>query len=153
MTGQRRDRGGAMRPLVGREAALVDSGLLVALYSTGDRLHAAARNWVARTAGTLHTTGSVLTETSWHLPARDRRQIADLVRRGAVRVHSPDIEGYARIAWLLEKYADLDPDWADIELVWLAEHTGVCRIATIDAMDFGIYRIHGRRAFEIVWPD
>jgi predicted nucleic acid-binding protein len=147
------DRRAALPPQVPRDAVLVDTGLLVALYAVDDRLHAAARRWVANADGTLHTTGSVLTETPWHLPPRERSKIADLVHRGAVRVHAPDAQGYARIGWLLDKYADLDPDWVDIELVWLAEHAGIGRIATLDAMDFGVYRIHGRRRFEIVWPD
>jgi hypothetical protein len=56
------------------------------------------------------------------------------------------------MAELLSKYADLDPDWADVELLWLAETIGVRRIATLDAADFGVYRIHGRKSFHIVWP-
>ncbi len=134
------------------EAVLVDTGLLVALYSVGDPLHAAARRWMAAYRGALLTVGSVLAETAWQLPARDRRLVADLARTGAVRLHTPDATGFARMAWLLDKYADIDPDWADIELVWLAETTGIHRIATVDATDFGIYRLHGRRRFDIVWP-
>jgi hypothetical protein len=38
-------------------------------------------------------------------------------------------------------------------LIWLAEAAGIHRIATLDAKDFGIYRINGRKAFDIVWPD
>ncbi|MBS0592623.1 MAG: pilus assembly protein, partial [Proteobacteria bacterium] len=53
---------------------------------------------------------------------------------------------------LLEKYSALSPDWADCELIWLAEVSGVHRIATLDAKDFGVYRILGRKAFDIVWP-
>jgi predicted nucleic acid-binding protein len=134
------------------EPALVDTGLLVALYSTTDPRHESALRWIARFDGRLHTVGSVLAETAWRLPARDRARVANLARRGMVKVHAPDTAGYARIAELLSKYADLDPDWADIELLWLAESTGIRRIATVDIADFGVYRIHGRRAFDIVWP-
>jgi len=145
-----------MRPVSQRvpvaEPVLVDTGLLFALHAADDPYHTLARQWVARHDGALHTVGSVLAETAWQLPARERAQVAEFVRRGAVRVHAPDVSGYARMAELLGKYADLDPDWADIELVWLAEATGIRRIATLDVADFGVYRIHGRRAFEIVWP-
>ena len=134
------------------EAVLVDTGLLVALYSVGDPLHAEARHWMAASRGALHTVGSVLAETAWQLPARDRRLVADLARTGAVRLHTPDATGFARMAWLLDKYAAIDPDWADIELVWLAEATGIHRIAAVDVTEFGIYRLHGRRRFDIVWP-
>jgi predicted nucleic acid-binding protein len=61
----------------------------------------------------------------------------------------PDPVGYARIAELFEKYADQGPDWADMELVWLAEATGITRIATVDVADFSVYRIHGRKRFEL----
>ena len=39
--------------------------------------------------------------------------------------------------------------WADISLVWLAETTGITRIATLDVTDFSVYRIHGRKRFEL----
>ena len=64
-------------------------------------------------------------------------------------MHRPDAGGYARIAQLFERYADQDPDWADMELVWLAETTGVARIATLDVADFSVYRINGRKRFEL----
>jgi len=131
---------------------LADTGLLFALHAANDPYNALARSWVASFAGQLHTVGSVLAETAWQLPARHRALVADLVRRGAVQVHAPDAAGYARIAQLLGKYADVDPDWADIELVWLAETTGIHRVATLDVADFGAYRIHGRQRFDIVWP-
>ena len=143
------------RPTAAAAAAapvLADTGLLFALHAANDPFHARARSWVAGFAGPLHTVGSVLAETAWQLPARHRPLVADLVRRGAVQVHAPDAAGYARMAQLLAKYADLDPDWADIELLWLAEAAGIHRIATLDVADFGVYRIHGRRAFDIVWP-
>jgi predicted nucleic acid-binding protein len=134
------------------EPVLVDTGLLFALHASTDPYHAQARQWIRAFDGRLHTVGSVLAETAWQLPARDRGRVADLVRRGALQVHAPDTAGYARMAELLSKYADLDPDWADVELLWLAETIGVRRIATLDAADFGVYRIHGRKSFHIVWP-
>jgi predicted nucleic acid-binding protein len=66
-----------------------------------------------------------------------------------LQLHHPDADGYARIAQLFEKYADQDPDWADLELVWLAESTGITRIATLDVADFSVYRVRGRRRFEL----
>jgi predicted nucleic acid-binding protein len=91
----------------------------------------------------------VLTEAAYFLPARMRPVLAELAHSGALHLHHPDRAGYARIGTLLKKYADRDPDWADIALVWLAEHTGLTRIATLDVADFSVYRIHGRRRFEL----
>jgi predicted nucleic acid-binding protein len=140
--------GSAPAPAV-RDGVLLDTGVLVALYARDDRWHRAATHWMGGFRGELHTVESVLTEAAYFLPVRQRSAIAELAESGAVRVHSPDAGGYARIAELLRKYADLDPDWADISLVWLAERNGINRIATLDVADFSVYRIHGRKRFEL----
>jgi predicted nucleic acid-binding protein len=128
---------------------LVDTGLLVALFDRLDAHHNAAAAWMANNHAPLLTVAPVLSEAAFFLPARLRGALADLVARGLFRVQQPDTAGYARIAQLFEKYADQDPDWADLELVWLAETTGVNRIATLDVADFSVYRIHGRKRFEL----
>jgi predicted nucleic acid-binding protein len=63
--------------------------------------------------------------------------------------NAPDKSGCGRIAELLDKYRDLDPDWADVSLVWLAESLRTRRIATVDVRDFSVYRIHGKQRFEL----
>jgi hypothetical protein len=128
---------------------LLDTGVLVAVYARDDPHHVAATRWLAGFRGTLHTVEPVLAETAFFLPARLRPAVAELAERRVIRVHYPDAAGYARIAELLRKYADVDPDWADVSLVWLAEAIGAQRIATVDVTDFSVYRIHGRRRFEL----
>ena len=128
---------------------LLDTGPLVALYARDDGRHATVTQWMASFRGELHTVEPVLTEAAYFLPARSRAVLADLAMSGALHLHSPDAAGYSRIAALLRKYADRDPDWADIALVWLAETTGITRIATLDVADFSVYRIHGRKRFEL----
>ena len=132
-----------------RGGVLLDTGVLVALYARDDPRHLAVAQWMASFRGELHTVEPVLTEAAYFLPVRLRSALAKLAEGGAVRLHYPDPAGYARIADLLRKYADLDPDWADISLVWLAETTGIHRIATLDVAGFSVYRIHGRRRFEL----
>jgi uncharacterized protein len=128
---------------------LLDTGVLVAVYARDDPRHVAATRWLAGFSGTLHTVEPVLTEAAYFLPARLRAAIAELVERGVIHLHHPDRAAYARIAELLRKYADIDPDWADVSLVWLAETIGITRIATLDVADFSTYRIHGRKRFEL----
>jgi predicted nucleic acid-binding protein len=99
--------------------------------------------------GALHTVEPVLTEAAFFLPARSRAAIVQLIERRVLHLHHPDVTGHARIAELLRKYADIDPDWADVSLIWLAEASGITRIATLDVHDFSIYRIHGRKRFEL----
>lgn len=131
---------------------ILDTGFVVALYAANDRYHAAAARWLASVGGRLHSVDAVLTETAHFLPAQTRGALAGLAAEGAIVVHALDRSAYRRIAELARRYADQQPDWADLALVWLAESTGLHRIATLDAADFGIYRINGRRAFDIVWP-
>lgn len=130
-------------------AVLVDTGVLVALFDRTDRHHAAASAWMAATHAPLLTVAPVLAETAFFLPPHLRAALAGLAARGTLQLHHPDAAGYARIAQLFDKYRDQDPDWADLELVWLAEASGCNRIATLAIADFSVYRIHGRRRFEM----
>jgi predicted nucleic acid-binding protein len=132
-----------------RQSVLVDTGLLVALFDRLDPHHAAAQAWMARHTAPLLTVAPVLSEAAFFLPVRLRAALARMAARGVFELHQPDAAGYARIAQLFEKYSDQDPDWADLELVWLAESTGIHRIATLDVADFSVYRIHGRKRFEL----
>ncbi|MDP1912220.1 type II toxin-antitoxin system VapC family toxin [Brevundimonas sp.] len=131
---------------------LLDTGFLVSLFDRRERLHAAATAWLSGQLRPLWSVPSVLVEAAHFLPGWLRPALARTVASGVVSVAAPDAAAYGRIAVLLDKYADLDADWADIELVWLAETTGIQRIATLDVADFGVYRIHGRKRFDIVWP-
>ena len=132
-----------------RNGVLLDSGVLVALYARDDPQHAAAKRWLSGFAGQLHTVEPVLAEAAYFLPVRDRVALAGLAAGGTLHLHRPDSVGYPRVGELLRKYADRDPDWADVTLVWLAEATGIVRIATLDVADFSVYRVHGRKRFEL----
>jgi predicted nucleic acid-binding protein len=127
----------------------VDTGVLVALFDRLDTHHDAVAAWMANHDAALLTVAPVLSETAFFLPVRLRTALAGLAARGVLRVHHPDAGGYARIAQLFQKYGDQNPDWADLELVWLAETAGIHRIATLDVADFSVYRIHGRKRFEL----
>ena len=149
MTLPRRAASGAPETRIGAAGVLLDTGPLVALYARDDARHAAVARWMSGFQGELHAVEPVLTEAAYFLPARGRAVIADLVASGMLHLHRPDANAYSRMSALLHKYADLDPDWADIALVWLAEATGITRIATLDVADFSVYRIHGRKRFEL----
>ena len=128
---------------------LIDTGVLVALFDQLDAHHGAATRWMASNSASLLTVAPVMTEASFFLPARLRASLARVAALGVLQLHLPDADGYARIAQLFIKYADQNPDWADLELVWLAEASGITRIATLDVADFSVYRVHGRKRFEL----
>ena len=61
---------------------------------------------------------------------------------------------YADIGAIIGRYSDLDPDFADAAIVWLADKTSCRAILTVDTRDFGIYRLKGNKRFEVVkWFD
>ena len=127
---------------------LIDTGVLVALFDRLDAHHDTASRWMARNTAPLLTVAPVLSEAAFFLPSRLRVGLAGLAARGVLQVHHPDAAGYARMVQLFGKYGDQNPDWADVELIWLAESTGIHRIATLDT-DFNTYRINGRKRFEL----
>lgn len=119
------------------------------MFDRLDSHHEAASAWMKKNDLALLTVVPVLTEASFFLPARLRVALAGLAANGTLELQHPDAAGYARVAQLLSKYADQSPDWADMELVWLAETTGIVRIATLDVTDFSVYRVNGRKRFEL----
>ena len=55
-----------------------------------------------------------------------------------------------QIVAVLARYADLPMDYADATLVALAEQLGISKIATIDANDFSVYRVRGRKFEQVL---
>lgn len=151
MSRTRRDRAAPPAPAAADRSAgvLVDTGALVALFDRADPQHAAVTAWLAGCHATLHTVEAVLSEASFFLPARLRPALARVAQQGVLQVHALDAAAHGRLVQLFEKYRDQDPDWADMALVWLAESQGLNRIATLDVVDFSVYRIHGRSRFQL----
>ncbi|MBI5278614.1 MAG: PIN domain-containing protein [Burkholderiales bacterium] len=131
----------------GGDAVLLDTSVLVAILTDSDPRHEAANAWLAGCTASLHTVEAVLTETSYFLPASRRSVLADMAAAGAVHLHHPDAAAHKRVGAILRKYTDLRADWADAVLVWLAEESGIHKIATFDVRDFSTYRINGRSKF------
>jgi predicted nucleic acid-binding protein len=133
---------------------LLDTGGLVSLLDRDQPQHAACRRVFEDWSGPVVSTEAVLTEST-HLMGGMEGGIAKCVEffvaGGAVLVPS-NVTSLKRAHALIKKYADQRMDFADASLVALAEEIGTSRILTTDRRDFAIYRLHGRRAFDIV-PD
>jgi len=56
----------------------------------------------------------------------------------------------AAIASEMRKYEDLNPQLADVALVYLSQREGIKTIFTLDQRDFFVYRGIRARAFEII---
>lgn len=129
---------------------LVDKGFLVALFRRTDRLRPSARQFLAASRAPLATVSPVIVESTFFLDAEEKQNLLEWMRRGALAVHELPADAYPKIGWLIGKYADRDPDFADMALVWLAQQAGCHRVLTVDAKDFAVYRGKAGKHFEIV---
>ncbi len=97
-------------------------------------------------------TEAILTEAT-HLLGRvkgGKQACLDFfIAGGALLVPSADAS-LRRCRKLLEEYADLPMDYADSTLVALGEELGTNLVFTTDRRDFAVYRLRGRRHFQVL---
>jgi len=125
---------------------LVDTGPIVAYLHRGDAWHKPAVRFFRRWRGELLTTWPVITEVAYLSEApKARLAIMQWLQRNlqAVSLETGDA---ARIERYYRKYADQNPDLADLSLLAVAERTGVRDILTVDVRDFAVYRLSSGRA-------
>lgn len=128
---------------------LVDTGFLVALFRRRDKLRAAARGFLAASREPLATVAPVIVETGFFLTPTEKQDLLEWAHRGALAVHEVPTTAYPKLSWLIKKYADHDPDFTDMALVWLAQESGCRRMLTADAADFSIYRGKAGKGFDL----
>lgn len=133
-----------------RNAVVVDSGPLIALFDRDDAWHGPVVSFLRKhPALRLIATWAVLNETSALLGSRVGKQ-AELdflmwVERGGLTVAAQDAGAIQAIRSLVEKYRDLPFDFADASVAVLAAETGISQVLTLDR-DFDIYRdVRGKR--------
>ena len=125
---------------------LVDTGPIVAYLHRGDAWHKAAVKFFRGWRGELLTTWPVVTEAAYLSETpKARLAIMQWLQRN-LQALSLEVGDTARIERYYRKYADQNPDLADLSLLAVAERTGVRDILTVDARDFAIYRLASGRA-------
>ena len=129
---------------------LVDTGFLVALFRRRDKLRAAARRFLTASRAPLATVAPVIVETCFFLTAAEKQDLLEWAKRGALAVHDVPMDAYQKLSWLIGKYADRDPDFTDMVLVWFALQSGCHRILTVDAGDFEVYRGRSGKRFDVL---
>jgi predicted nucleic acid-binding protein len=130
--------------------AIADTGFLVAFANRTDRHHAWAKDIAARVTEPLLTCEAVLAETSFHL--RDSHLALSFVRDGLVRPAFAAEEHLSRLIELSARYADRQPDFADICLIRLSELHPRYPVVTTDVADFRIYRRGRREIISLISP-
>lgn len=134
---------------------LVDTGPLVGLTDPRDVAHRESRSRLSKITARLVTTLPVLTE-AFHLlgsGSTEADHLRAFIMHGGAAVHRPTDEEVERAFELMETYRDQPMDLADASLVAAAETLGTRKVFTLDARDFGVYRVrrgHRHYAVEIV---
>ncbi len=132
---------------------LTDAGPLIALIDAGEPDHERCTETLAQLALPLLTTWAAFTEAMYLLGRAGgwpgQQALWRLVLRNDLVLADASPESNRRAAELMERYSDRPMDLADATLVALAEERGVSRIFTLDS-DFHIYRIQGRKRFDVI---
>ena len=131
---------------------LLDTGALVSLLDRSQRHHAECARFFSEWDQAVVSTEAVLTEAT-HLLGKQkggREACVDFFLSGGALLVPTTSASLRRSRDLLSQYSDLPMDYADATLVVLAEELGTNLVFTTDRRDFGVYRIRGRRRFEIL---
>lgn len=132
---------------------LTDAGPLVALIDADEPRHEECRAVLRGLAVPLVTTWPAFTEAMYLLVraggSRGQEALWRLVLSRRLVIADLSGTAVARSAELMAKYADTPMDLADATLVALAEERNERRIFTLDS-DFHVYRLGGRRRFEVL---
>lgn len=129
---------------------IADTGFLVAFVNRTDRHHRWAVSIAERVTEPLLTCEAVLAETAFHL--KNTSTALAMVREGLVTVafacadHLPELEALA------ERFADRDPDLADLCLIRMSELYPRHSVITTDRKDFRIYRRNKREVIPVICP-
>jgi uncharacterized protein len=132
---------------------LTDAGPLIALIDADDPDHDRCGAVLETIRLPMLTTWPAFTEAMYLLDRAGgwpgQQSLWKIVLRGDLQLATPTAEGNKRACELMERYRDRPMDLADATLVALAEERKLTRIFTLDS-DFHIYRIGGKRRFEVV---
>ncbi|MBN2826103.1 MAG: PIN domain-containing protein [Campylobacterales bacterium] len=124
-----------------KNIALIDSGVLVALFDKDDKYYQESLKFIQRYNGELVTTWSVITEVTHLLGFNLKIQLAFLrwVERGAVQIYTIEHNELHEMISMIERYTNVPMDLADASLMFVAQKWKINQIISIDS-DFDIYR-------------
>lgn len=133
---------------------LLDTGAFVALLDKSEKNHERCVTFFKGYKGKVLTTEPVLTEAVYLLGPSIKAQKAciEFVLKGGATLVPQSMGSLSRAVVLMEKYRDMQMDFADATLVSLAEETGIDEVFTLDIRGFSAYRIYGKKVFKL-WPE
>lgn len=129
---------------------IADTGLLVAFANRLDQHHDWAVGVAEQADEPFLTCEAVLAESAFHLG--NTKVVLDLVSEGLVAVALEVRTQLPHLAALAKRYADRQPDLADLCLIRLSELHPRHSVITVDAADFRVYRRNKREVIPLICP-
>ena len=129
---------------------IADTGFLVAFANRGDRHHDWALGVAERIDAPLLTCEAVIAETAFHL--QSARLALAMITEGLVQLAFDCRDHLPQLLALAQRYADRDPDLADLCLVRMSELHPRHSIVTVDRADFRVFRRNKREIIPIICP-
>ncbi|MGA8432980.1 MAG: PIN domain-containing protein [Candidatus Sulfotelmatobacter sp.] len=129
---------------------IADTGLLVALARENDQYHDWAAEIAERISWPVLTCEAVLAETAFHL--QSSHEVLGMLRDHVVRVAFDCGSEIEQVFALAVRYADRNPDLADVCLIRMSELYPRHQVVTTDEDDFRVYRRNKREAIPLLTP-
>jgi predicted nucleic acid-binding protein len=129
---------------------IADTGFIVAVGNRHDRHHSWAAELATSATEPFLTCESVLSEAAFHLASS--AYIVSLLEDGFVRVAFDFSKNIPQLRGLAQRYADREPDLADLCLIRMSELYPRHSVITVDEDDFRTYRRNKREAIPLIFP-
>jgi predicted nucleic acid-binding protein len=129
---------------------IADTGFLVAFANRNDRHHQWAVGVAEQVSEPLLTCEAVLAETGFHL--RSVSVVLAMLQEGLIALAFDCREHIPQLAALARRYADRQPDLADLCLVRMSELYPRHSVLTVDRADFRVYRRNKRETIPLICP-
>ena len=126
-----------------------DTGFIVAFKNRTDEHHAWAVDLARKLDAPMLTCESVLSEAAFHLGSSE--DALALVASGMLQVSFDCDQHIEKLHELADRYADRNPDLADLCLIRMSELHPHHTIITVDN-DFRLYRRNKREAIPLLCP-
>ena len=128
---------------------IADTGLVVAFGNRSDDYHEWAVDIAKSVTEPLLTCEAVLAEAAFHL--RSTLFVLSLIEDGLLRLAFDCSKNLDQLTALAHRYADRQPDLADLCLIRMSELFPRHPVITVD-VDFRVYRRNKREPIPILSP-
>ncbi|SRR5712691_1913329 len=129
---------------------IADTGFLVAFANRSDMHHEWAVGVAQRVTEPLLTCEAVVAETAFHL--RSTSLALAMITEGLVVLRFSVYEHLPQLAALAKRYADREPDLADLCVIRMSELFPRHSVITVDRQDFRVYRRNKRETIPLISP-